>query len=360
MDNLSTTVENPEFMRVVLLRKGDFSAVSSICSFPTPRYNFFALCNHVSMDDTQDERINAADFVETPINLRPDLTLYGIQEYDVGICEDTYANRTILRKQKMKWVPIFDQNGNSTGQIEVLSPEMETNHALGGLEAKKNILADSRNKNSDYLTGLDLIYAHGVEEMVPPWVLNATRTYIQIEEKRDANPGKSVRPSLADYPGRCRFIKGNQIRCQLWHSGRVSDDGLCRTHLGAKGSDAGVGAVARARQRVAQIAPQMVDVMEEMALHATSEIVRQRAAEQILDRAGVRGGIEVEHKGEIEIKPAKEMLAERLKVLAANTEKQKEFEADIQRALNSGKPEADTSDGDILDAEVIEVEDTEK
>lgn len=307
------------------------------------------------MEEPQDERINAADYVDTPVNLRPDLTLYGIQEYDVGVCEDTYANRAILRRNKMKWMPIFDVNGVSTGQIEVFSPEMETNHALGGLEAKKNILANLKDKNSDYLSGIDLLYAHGVEELVPPWVLHATRTYEEIEEKRDANPHKSIRPSLADYPGRCRFVKGNGIRCQLWHTGRVSDDGLCRVHLGAKGTDAGVGAVARARQRVAQIAPQMVDVMEEMAFHATSEIVRQRAAEQILDRAGVRGGIEVEHKGEVTVKPANEMLSERLKILAQNTVKQMEFEADMKKAINGGEePSEEIEDADIVDAEVIE------
>lgn len=310
------------------------------------------MCNDVSMDEPEDERINAADYVDTPVNLRPDLTLYGIQEYDVGVCEDTYANRAILRKNKMKWTPIFDVNGNGTGQIEVLSPEMETNQALGGIEAKRNILANVKDKNSDYLSGIDLLYAHQVEELVPPWVLHATRTYEQIEEKRDANPHKVIRPSLADYPGRCRFVKGNGIRCQLWHSGRTSDDALCRIHLGAKGTDAGVGAVARARQRVAQIAPQMVDVMEEMAFHATSEIVRQRAAEQILDRAGVRGGIEVEHKGEIEIKPAKDMLAERLRILAENTVKQHEFEADIKAAIESGKPQEDIQDADIVEDEV--------
>lgn len=310
------------------------------------------------MDDPQDEQ----DLIETPVNLRPDLTLYGIEEYDNGICEDNFRNRTILRKNKLSWHPIFDREGNPTGRIEAMSAEMQTNQALDGIENRRSILVDPKNKNSDYLSGLDLLYAPGVEDLVAPWVIHATRDYDDILDRRDANPEKKIRPALVDFPRRCRYVKSNGVRCLLWTAGRNSDDGLCRTHLGSKNADAGAGAVNRARQRIMQAAPYAVDIMEEMAMHATSEIVRQRAAEQILDRAGVRGGVEIEHKGEVEIKPAKDMLAERLKILAENTVKQKEFEADIQRALDSGKPQEDIVDADIVeDTEEIPVErNTEK
>lgn len=313
------------------------------------------MCNDVSMDDPQEEQ----DLIETPVNLRPDLTEYGIEEYDIGICEDNYRNRTILRKAKLSWHPIFDREGNATGRIEVMSMEMQTNQALDGIENRRSILQDPKNKNSDYLSGLDLLYANGVENLVAPWVLHATRDYDDILDRRDENPDKKIRPALVDFPRRCRYVKSNGVRCLLWTAGRQSDDGLCRTHLGSKNADAGAGAVNRARQRIMQAAPYAVDIMEEMAMHATSEIVRQRAAEQILDRAGVRGGIEVEHKGEIEIKPAKDMLAERLKSLAENTIAQQELEKDLQRALNAGKPTEDIEDAVIVEDEIPVERDTE-
>ena len=200
-------------------------------------------------DETQAPELagpTAIEAVETPVNLRPDLSLYGIEEFDKGICEDSYENRTILRKNRLAWRGIFNADGTPSGHIEVISSAMVTGAAAATLEDRKIILVDPRNKNSDYVTGLDLLYESRADGLVPPWVLNATRSFYEVEQKREENPGKKFSPSLVSYPGRCRYIKADGVRCLLWHAGRSRDDSLCRTHLGAVMNKTG-GTVEKAR-----------------------------------------------------------------------------------------------------------------
>lgn len=101
----------------------------------------------------------------------------------------------------------------------------------------------------------------------------------------------------------------------LWSSGRIKDDGLCRIHLKTMrkpGAD-----IERAREKIMQSAPFAVDVLEQLMETAESEPVRLKAAESILDRAGVRGGIEIDAQVEItESRPAHVIVAERLARLA--------------------------------------------
>ena len=100
----------------------------------------------------------------------------------------------------------------------------------------------------------------------------------------------------------------------LWSSGRPKDDGLCRIHLRTNrrpGAD-----VEWARQKLKQSASAAVDVLEELMDTAQSEPVRLKASTEILDRAGVRGGVEVDVGGVLEVRPAKDIVAERLQRLA--------------------------------------------
>jgi len=294
-----------------------------------------------------EDALSPIDEVQTPVNLRPDLSLYGIEEYDKGICEDSYENRTILRKNRLAWRAIYDSNGSATGQIEVLSSDMLAGQAAATLEDRKIILEDDRDRNSDYLQGLDLLYETRAGSIVPPWVLNATRSYYDILQRRDAEPDKKINPSLVSYPGRCRYIKADGIRCLLWHAGRSRDDGLCRTHLGAVKNQTG-GAVEKARERIQQAAPAAVDVLEELMEKATSEPVRLGAAKEILDRAGVRGGSDLDVKMSIEMKPASETIRERLEELRAGAIKKQA----VMDALTAG-PVTD-ADGDTEEVEFIE------
>jgi hypothetical protein len=113
--------------------------------------------------------------IDTPIDLRPDLSSYGIEETDKGICQDTFENRQALRRARLNWIPVYAINGVPTGLIQALSKEMQTQQRLLSLAEKSIILEDAQNKNSNYLTGFDLLAEEAADAMVPPWVLGATK-----------------------------------------------------------------------------------------------------------------------------------------------------------------------------------------
>lgn len=125
----------------------------------------------------------------------------------------------------------------------------------------------------------------------------------------------------------------------LWGSGRPKDDGLCRVHLRSikhKTSDD----IERAREKLTQAAPYAVDKLEELMEFADSEPVKLKAATEILDRAGVRGGYEVDSNVNVDVRPAADVIQERLERLAAGA---------------SAAAAALHDDGNkIIDAEVVE------
>jgi hypothetical protein len=143
----------------------------------------------------------------------------------------------------------------------------------------------------------------------------------------------------AALPHRCRQVKDDGIRCMLWSSGRPKDDGLCRVHLRTvrkPGAD-----VERARLKLAQSAPHAVDVLEELMENAESEPVKLKAATEILDRAGVKGGYEFDINVEVtDARPAAQVISERLAKLADGA-------AVVQQMLVAAEE-------DIVDGEVVE------
>ena len=256
-------------------------------------------------------------YINEPIDLRPDLSLYGLEEVDRGVCEDTYENRSVLRVNKLNWITIYDETGQATGNIQVVSPEMELVRSRHNAEDRRPILLDDRDLNSDYLTEEALLVEEKADHIVPLWVIGATRTWIRVREARKQDPKKVPMPLLESAPGRCRALKTDGQRCLMWHAGRKTDDRLCRTHLGTRKA-MNTGAVARARERVIQSAPSAVDVLEALMESAESEPVRLKAATELLDRAGVRGGVEIDARVEINERPAEDVIRERLQRLMPN------------------------------------------
>ena len=285
--------------------------------------------------------------INAPLNIRPDLSEIGIDETDRGVCEDTYENRAILRRAKLNWIPVYATNGVPTGLIQAISPEMATEKRIMSLSEKKPLLVEPTNRNSDYITGYDLIAEEAADYLVPPWVVGATRAWI----KEQTDPVKSSKRKPASLPHRCNAIKDDGIRCQLWTSGRLQDDGLCRVHLRSikhrPGDD-----IERARQKLTQAAPYAVDVLEDMMSNAESEPVKLKAATEILDRAGIRGGVELDTNVNIDVRPAASVIAERLNRLAINAN-----DAAAKLAEAGIRVEAEK---DIIDAEVVEEKDPGK
>ncbi len=285
--------------------------------------------------DAEDTTVGEPRF-DVPVNMRPNLETLGIVEIEKGVCEDTFENRSILRRAHMNWDPVYDANGVPTGHIAARTQQQTKERRLLSLEEKRPLLTETKNNNSDYVHGLDLLVDDELCKIVPPWVVGATKVW-QAEQMNGGVPAGSKKQPAA-LPHRCRQIKSDGIRCMLWSSGRPKDDGLCRVHLRTvrkPGAD-----VERARIKLAQGAPAAVDVLEELMETAESEPVRLKAASEILDRAGIKGGFDFDVNVEItDARPASQVLAERLEKLAAGA-------AAVQELLNPSE--------DIVDGEVVE------
>lgn len=249
--------------------------------------------------------------VDEPLDLRPNLSDLGIIEHERGVCEDTYENRHILRKARLNWYPVWDSSGRPTGLIAARNKESLIERRIQSLGEKKPLLTDPEDKNSDYLTGLDLLLDDRAMSICPPWVVGATKGW---QAEQAAGGPSSPKRQPKGLPHRCRMIKDDGIRCMLWGSGRPQDDGLCRVHLKSvrkPGED-----IERARRKLMQAAPYAVDVLEELMETAESEPVRLKASTEILDRAGIRGGQDINIDMEVtESRPAAQIVLERLQRL---------------------------------------------
>lgn len=267
----------------------------------------------VEYDSSEDNPEKTIPVVEVPYDRRPNLEELGIIEIERGICEDTFENRGVLRRAMLKWSPVFDdQTGAATSLIIARSIEQDKERALLSINRKKQLLSDPGNVNSDFLTGLDLLLDDDAQKICPPWVLGATRNW--LKEQEQGGPKTEKRAPLG-LPSRCRLSKTDGQRCQLWNSGRIKDDGLCRIHLGSTRRTANN--VEVARQKISQASTYAVDVLEELMESAISEPVKLKAATEILDRAGVRGGVELNVDIRTTDRTPAEILAERLARLEA-------------------------------------------
>ena len=224
----------------------------------------------------------------------------------------------MLRAHKLNWQIIYDDNGEPTGNILVLSPEMSSRRSELGAEDRKLILTDERDLNSDYLTEEALLIEEASDTLAPLWVIGATRTWLRVKAARENGEPKKF-AHLAGPPVRCRQIKSDGNRCLLWSANRTTDDQLCRVHLGTKVSNV-TGAVAQARARAYQAAPTALAILENLMESAESEPVKLKAATEILDRAGIRGGVEIDATVDLNVQPAADIIMQRLERLRPKAE----------------------------------------
>jgi len=283
--------------------------------------------------DDEDDNEPAHD---TPLDMRPNLEELGLLEMERGVVEDNYENRQALRRAHFTWDSVYSQTGAPTGLIAARSPEQVKERRLLSLVEKKPLLVERDRVNSDYLTGLDLLVDEEACKLSPPWVIASTRGWVK---EQDAGGPSSPNRARAGMPHRCTKVKTDGVRCMLWASGRIKDGGVCRMHLKSvrkPGED-----VERARRKLMQSAPYAVDVLEELMENATVEQVRLKASTEILDRAGVRGGMELDVGVEVtDGRSPAQIVAERLARLA-------EGAAGLQKRL-----------GEMAEIEAVVVEET--
>lgn len=283
--------------------------------------------------------------IEAPPSLLPDLSEWGIQEIERGVCEDTPENRKTLKNNKASWNTVFDTAGNPTGYIQAISAEMyQAAQAL----SKTSLLTDPDDYNSDYLNGLKLLLAEDAQSLAPSWVLNTTRTYIrQTEEKRALGPDAELYQSrLVNVPTRCTVMKADNTRCWGWATGASESLGMCRVHARRAGkvSHLGMSATQIARNRLQSATAHMVDILEDLANNAESETVRLGATKEMLDRAGIRGGIEIEQKVEVTVSESADIVRDRI----AKLRKGQQEKAKIMKQIQEGV-DAETVDAEIVD-----------
>lgn len=138
--------------------------------------------------------------------------------------------------------------------------------------------------------------------------------------------------------------KGEQ--CDKWS---MSGATVCFQH---GGSLPNVKKAAEARKEAARL--KLLDVAEDAAgmleflmNYSTQDQIKLKAAMEILDRVGVKGGIDLNVTHSVDISPAT-ILAEKLAGM------QKSIEADKNKEFTS------STDPDIIDVEVVPAEDPEK
>ena len=261
--------------------------------------------------------------IDVPFDMRPNLELLGIQEIERGVCHDTYENRALMRRAGIKWDTVYDNYGKPTELVMGRSEEAQAERRIMSLSEKRPLLEDPTDNNSDYLTGVALMIEATATRLAPPWVIGATKRW--IKERTEGAEGRKPCPK----PHRCIFVKTDGLRCMLWASGLVTDGGLCRVHLSKVKSRSGKD-IERARMKITQSAPYAVDVLEELMIHASSEPVRLKSATEILDRAGVRGGVEIDISGDIQMRSAADIVSERLERLAAGAAHTQELMAGVE------------------------------
>lgn len=150
---------------------------------------------------------------------------------------------------------------------------------------------------------------------------------------------------------RCVQIKKDGERCKRWSLRGYTK---CHRHAGPGAMEGGNVAkyaeavVEAARLRLVDDSDKALDVLNELLQPGSSEGIRLKAATEVLDRAGIRGGFDVKVDVEVNENPAEE-ISRRLAKLAEGAEYVKEMRAGRHR------------DEDVVDAELVtdEEEDTD-
>jgi hypothetical protein len=267
----------------------------------------------------------------------PSLSKWGIEEVEANVCEDTFANRQKLTHAKIPFTVL------EAGLIEVQFEDYDglNKHHADQFSKKKIILRDTRNPWSDYLPfdELPLDYM----EIAPAWIKRHLNKY------DDAVANGTPEHKLPILPTRCKRVRADGSRCWNWSWPAASANGFCRSHCDRFAFDA-VGQMNKlndaAKMRLSQLTEPSLAALEDLVLNSSVPQVRLKAATEILDRVGIRGGTELTVSGTVEheVKDPSIEVRERLDALATRL---------APKELEEAEPELPGS-GIIVEAELIE------
>lgn len=271
---------------------------------------------------------------------QPDLSTWGIDAIERNVCEDSFENRQILNAVNLKFKVL------EPGLIEVLFNDYgELNkHHENQFEQKKIILDNPKNPWSDFLPfdELPLDYM----ESAPAWIQRHLNKY------NDAVEAGTPEHKLPILPGRCIRTRADGSRCWGWAWPAVSAEGFCRSHC----SNAAFNATDQmnklndaAKMRLSQLTGPSLEALEDLILNSSVPAVRLKAATEVLDRVGIRGGMDLNISGQVQHELVDPAIAvrERLNSLAERL-------APKEQELESSSPEDKSSSPIIVVGEVIE------
>lgn len=276
---------------------------------------------------------------------RPSLSHWGIEEVEANVCEDTFENRQKLTHAKIPFKVL------EAGLIEVeFEDYSELNkHHASQFEAKKIILKDTKNPWSDYLPfdELPLDYM----EIAPAWIKRHLNKY---EDAVEEGVPEHKLPLL---PVRCKRQRADGSRCWQWSWPNAASKGFCRTH-GDKFAFDAVGQMNKlndaAKMRLSQLTEPSLAALEDLVLNSTVPQVRLKAATEVLDRVGIRGGTELTVSGTVQHEAIDPAAAVREKLdLLRERHTAKEIEA-------APEPEDADDTAIIVEAEIVEEIETDE
>lgn len=266
----------------------------------------------------------------------PSLSSWGIEEVEANVCEDTFENRQRLNGAKVPFKIL------EPGLIEVQFQDYDglNKHHATQFDAKKIILQNSKDPWSDFLPfdELPLDYM----ETAPAWIQRHLNKY------KDAQAEGTPEHKLPILPTRCTRSRADGSRCWQWSWPSESAHGFCRTHAPKFAFNA-TAQIAQlndaAKMRLSQLTEPAMAALEDLVLNSTVPHVKLKAATEILDRTGMRGGSELTISGQVDhtLETPSEQVMKKLQ--------------DLQEKLQPKAVEATQPDEVIIEAEIVEVED---
>lgn len=274
---------------------------------------------------------------------RPSLSHWGIEEVESNVCEDTFENRQKLTAAKIPFKIL------EPGLIETDFQDYDdlNKHHASMFEKRKPILRNQKDPWSDYIDMTD--YPLDFMETAPAWIKRHMNKY--EDAVAEGKPAHKI-PIL---PNRCNRLRADGSRCWQWSWPAESAEGFCRQHCDkfafnataqmAKLNDA-------AKMRLSQLTEPSLAALEDLVLNSTVPHVRLKAATEVLDRVGIRGGTELTISGQVDhtVATPAEVVHERLNSLAERLKPTAELEAPT---------DPDVVEGEIISdsAETIQAED---
>lgn len=154
---------------------------------------------------------------------------------------------------------------------------------------------------------------------------------------------------------RCVAIKRDGVRCGRW-SLRGSDK--CIKHLKGSLNFPSVTAhreavLESARMRLLDDSELAIDTIEALMEPGTAEAIRLKAATEVLDRAGIRGGVDINITTDDNRESPADQIAKRMSTL-----RERQLERDRKAQLAISMDEEDDGDPEIIISTVTYEEDT--